>query len=296
MNLNWKIISAVAVALSISPAFAQKPKGYTYLALGDSIAFGFDPTKFPPFSPTLPTPIDFRGYPEIVAQAKGLQHVNAACPGETSGSFVVYLTPDNGCNSAGPQGQPPFIKFGLHTSYTESQLSYALNQIRSEKNINLITISLGGNDLSLLQMRCADPAQGFGTCVESNLPGVIASFGLNLTKILEDLRQTAKYEGRLILVTNYSPSADKLFIFAVSRLNKEMIRVGRQFDAEIADGFKAFQSVSKKRGGGDPCTAGLLVRVSATACDIHPSVDGQNLLAATVLLAAEKKNDKDDDD
>ena len=36
---------------------------------------------------------------------------------------------------------------------------------------------------------------------------------------------------------------------------------------------------------GDPCKAGLLIRLSQTTCDIHPSRYGQGVLAVTVVAA-----------
>ena len=307
MRLHLKIVGALAVALSISPSFAEKPKGYTYLALGDSIPYGFDPTKFVPPTvaqpfPPLPKPVDFIGYPEIVSNVKQLQHVHASCPGETSGSFLVFKARDNGCNGPGPQGQPAFkTSIGLHENYDSSQLAFARAQIRANKRINLITLSLGGNDLSLLQKDCMSPLSpfpSFDLCVGSQIDAVVANYGINLTMILKDLRERADYKGKLILVTNYSPNP--LFNFAIVKLNETMKRVGKDFGARIADGFGAFEFVAGQFGGGNPCSAGLLVRLSPpgpnAVCDIHPSVDGQNLLAATVLFVAEKKNGKDDDD
>src|SRR5260370_33649962 len=102
MIVSFRTIPAVALALLGTGAFAGNETNYTYLALGDSIAFGYDPTV------TAPTPAKYTGYPEIVAQIENLlqskKEVNAACPGETSGSFMVG-PPDNGCHGIGPQGQ-----------------------------------------------------------------------------------------------------------------------------------------------------------------------------------------------
>src|SRR5438128_11800818 len=85
---------ALALALLAAPVFAANANNYTYLALGDSVAFGYDPTI------TAPSPAKFTGYPEIVAEiahlSKSKKEVNAACPGETSSSSLIGW-PDNGC-------------------------------------------------------------------------------------------------------------------------------------------------------------------------------------------------------
>ena len=281
---------ALALAVLAAPMFAGNESNYTYLALGDSIAFGYNPLLFPPFSPALPvpTPAQFIGYPEVVAQIEHLLQskkvVNAACPGETSGSFWIVGAPDNGCNGPGPGGQPPFkTSIGLHTNYPGiTQLAFAVSQLDSNKHINLVTLGIGGNDLLLLEEQCSAPTvPSFDVCVEQRLPAVLASYGGNLTYILATLRKY--YDGKLILVNNYSPSADPLFTAAVTALDSVMTEVGTPFGVKFADEFKAFQIASVPFHG-DPCAGGLLIRLSATTCDVHPTPFGRDVLAATVIF------------
>ena len=60
-------------------------KGSTYLALGDSVTFGYEePTVVP--APNYANAASFLGYPEMLASELHLKVVNAACPGETSSS------------------------------------------------------------------------------------------------------------------------------------------------------------------------------------------------------------------
>ena len=282
---------ALGIAVLATPMLAGNLTDYTYLALGDSIAFGFNPTLFSPTLPT-PTPSEFVGYPEIVAQVENplqsQKEVNAACPGETSASFWISGALDNGCNDPGPNGQPPFrTTVGLHTNYTGTQLAFAESQLAGNKHINLVTLGIGGNDLLLLEQQCtAAPVPSFAGCVQQYLPGVLQSYAANLTVILKGLR--ANYGGLLIVVNNYSPSADPLFISAVQALDKVMTQVGANFGVKFADAFTAFQIASALYGG-DPCAAGLLIRLTPTTCDVHPSPVGRDLLAATVILASAGK-------
>ncbi len=79
----------LAFALLAVPAFAGNESNYDYLALGDSVPFGFNLSLLH----LEPIPAsNFTGYPEIVAQVehwdKSKKEVNASCPGETSGSFL----------------------------------------------------------------------------------------------------------------------------------------------------------------------------------------------------------------
>jgi lysophospholipase L1-like esterase len=215
---------ALALVVLAAPMLAGNETNYTYLALGDSIAFGYNPLLFPPFSPALPTPAQFTGYPEVVAEVEHLlqskKEVNAACPGETSGSFISGTVPDNGCEGLG--GFKAII--GLHTSYNGPQLTFAESQLFANKHINLVTLGIGGNDLLLLEQQCNPSLTSFAGCVERNLSAVLQSYAANLTFILAGLR--ANYAGTLVLVNNYSPSADPLFIVAVSDLNGMMATVG----------------------------------------------------------------------
>ncbi len=270
-NLNTLIFSSLL--LIAGPLFAGNDTNYTYLALGDSIAYGFSPLI------TNPTPSKFVGYPEVLASALHLaqskKEVNASCPGETSGSFLIG-GPGNGCEQFK-------AAVGLHVNYPGTQAAFAVSQLQSNKHINLVTLDIGGNDLLLLQQSCATAAN-FTTCVASALPAVLQAYGANLTQIMIDLRVQGGYTGNLVLVKLYSPSADPTFIQAIEALNQVMVQVGTPFGAKFADGFTAYQVVSAPFNG-DPCAAGLLVRLTSTTCDVDPDFIGQSVLAATVLLS-----------
>src|ERR1700759_2542482 len=75
-----------------------------YLALGDSISFGFNPT----------VPIDlnnYQGYPQFVSKGLGHKVANASCVGESSGSFVRAGAPDLGCAQWKAAGEPMWITY-----------------------------------------------------------------------------------------------------------------------------------------------------------------------------------------
>jgi lysophospholipase L1-like esterase len=285
-------VLALGLTMAITPIFAGNLNNYTYLALGDSIPFGYDPTVV-----IAPEPDKYTGYPEVVAQFSHLLRskklVNAACPGETSASFLVLNAPDYGCLGTGPQGQPGFkYSIGLHTMYPGTQAEFAVSQLSTNKHINLVTLSIGANDLLLVAQPCYTAAD-FAACVAPKLGPVFLAYAQNLTRILTAIRGSAPgqagYDGTLLLVKYYAPNTIPLFVDAINALNAIMVQVGADFGVKFADGFTAFQLASAPFGG-DPCKAGLLVRISSTACDVHPSKAGQQLLAATVLLAADSRN------
>jgi lysophospholipase L1-like esterase len=284
--------SLLLTLVTSTTLLAGNEKNYTYLALGDSVAFGLDitllvsPPPLPP--PTLPSPDAFVGYPEALARIEHLlqpkKEVNTSCPGETSASFINANVIDYGCHSRGPDGEPPFTSIGLHTNYEGAQLDYAIAQLKSNKHIDLVTLSIGANDMLMMLRDCSLP-NAPEHCVDNGVPAVLNAYAGNLTQILAGIRVGAKYDGRLVLVKYYSP-AKGLNGIALS-LNAVMDAVGKPFNVIFADGFKAFEDASKDFGG-DPCAAGMLIPVGPGVCDIHPTPLGRDLLAAVIEEALQR--------
>ena len=294
--MTKKTIALLAAGLLAAPLFAGNDK-VTYLALGDSIPFGMNITLLPPYAPFPPgpKPTDFVGYPEVIAQAHHIGLLNPSCPGESSGSFLDINMPDFGCNSPHPQppGLPPVPPFKmlnlLRVNYTISQMKFAEQQLQANKKINLVTLNIGANDVFLLLNSCNnDPG-----CVGPKLPGVLGTYAGNLLQILTNIR--ALYQGKLVVMKYYSPSPS-LDSIAVA-VNDTMTKVVNGFNAQphtadvlLADGFTAFQLASIFANH-DACKAGLLIRLPApdpttgALCDVHPSVYGRNLLAATLAFS-----------
>jgi lysophospholipase L1-like esterase len=290
-----------ALTLLTASLFAGNEKNYTYLALGDSIPFGMNVTLLPPYSQTTPTPSEFVGYPEVVAATEHLlfsnKEVNASCPGETSGSFLNIAVPDNGCNS--PHYQPPAptlppfkASIGLHTNYTGAQMDFAASQFSTNSHLNLVTLSIGANDV-LLVLPQLEQCGTNTTCAQNVLGPVLQTYGGNLAQILTRIR--AQYKGTLILMKYYSPSP--LLDSVTMALNSVMTQVATQLSSQpgfspviFADGYTAFQLASALFNH-DACQAGLLIRLPPSSppppspCDVHPSPLGRDLLAATVELA-----------
>ena len=89
----------------------EKPvvAGSRYLALGDSVTFGYrESNAIPTSRNNYNKPKTFVGYPEVIQRALGLKVANLACPGETSASLINPKKPSNGCeNSPSASGQNP---------------------------------------------------------------------------------------------------------------------------------------------------------------------------------------------
>jgi lysophospholipase L1-like esterase len=294
--MNNKTIALLATGLMALPLFAANDRSYTYLALGDSIPFGMDITKLPPYASQLPKPTDFVGYPEVIAQTEHVTLLNPSCPGESSASFLNVNMPDYGCNSPHPQPGdlppiPPFKSLNLlRVSYAGSQMDFALDQVKHNKNINLVTLNIGANDVFLVlpQLQQCTTKE----CADGVLGPVLQAYAANLEEILTGIRK--HYQGKLVLMKYYSP-APALDGVAVA-VNDTMTAVVTQLNAEkhfadvlLADGFTAFQALSAGANH-DACQAGLLIRLPTNPpppqpCDIHPSEYGRNVLAATVAFA-----------
>jgi lysophospholipase L1-like esterase len=303
--MKYFTLIAALTPLLVSPAFSANESNYTYLALGDSVPFGMNITLVPPYSNQLPTPSEFIGYPDVVAELNHLlipgKEVNAACPGETSSSFLslanLATNPDNGCNS--PHQQPPPLPplppfktaVGLHTNYTVAQMDFAEAQFQANKHINLVTLNIGANDV-LLILPALEACGTNTTCAQNVLTPVLQTYGANLAQILSRIR--ANYQGTLILMTYYSPAPalDSL----TTAVNGVMVQVVAQLSAQpnfapitFADAFTAFQ-VASAPFNHDACQAGLLIKLppspfNTSPCDVHPSALGRDLLAATVELS-----------
>jgi hypothetical protein len=75
------LLALVLMCLALATASAQDAR--PYVALGDSIPFGYNPTV------ALGDLADYHGYPQYVSAALRLAPLaNASCPGQTSGSFI----------------------------------------------------------------------------------------------------------------------------------------------------------------------------------------------------------------
>jgi lysophospholipase L1-like esterase len=243
----------------------------SYLALGDSVPFGFSPLKDPADAD------NFIGYPEIVAQRLDLKDVNATCPGEATGGFLSLAGTDNVC-------RPYRAAAPLHVHYSTSQMAFALKYLRAHKNsTSLVTLTLGANDFFRFQKDCA-VGPTFGTCA-LGLGGVLGVMQSNLDSIFSKVRSTG-YDGVIVALTYYSLDYSAASVAGTAGLNAPMIAAATAHGALIASGLEAWRATATASPPNtSSCVAGLLIRTSATACDVHPTPLGRDLLAGAVIDA-----------
>jgi lysophospholipase L1-like esterase len=261
------ILALTALAFSGT----DEAPGRAYLALGDSVTFGFIANAGFEYV----NPSNFIGFPNYIAQTLKLSDTNASCPGETTGSFLSSTAPDNGCRFF--RSQAP-----LHVFYTLTQLDFAIAFLKSHPQTRLVTISLGADDVLLLQSSCQDDP----ICIASGLPSVLANVELNLRAILAALKAT-RFKGTIVIMNYYSTDyTDANTTGLAADLNQSIATAAAQEGAIVADVFTAFKNAATAAGG-LTCNAGLLNASSANqfTCDVHPSQSGQALIARAVEAA-----------
>jgi lysophospholipase L1-like esterase len=243
----------------------------TYLALGDSIAFGYDPLR------DFRNAAKFTGYPELLAQTLGLQLTNASCPGETS-SGVISLksqadpTLGKGCYSFRFQSH-----FPLHAAYNTSQLDFAVDFLRRHPGTQLVTIDIGDNDIFALYYVCRQNLD----CVRGNLPAMLSRLADNLNTIYRRIRQDAHYQQRIVALTNYVQNYnDPAIVQTFTAVNRVIRQSTQAVGGYIADGFGTF-AVASIPAGLNVCRTPLLI-IRPDGCDVHPTSVGQRLLAEAI--------------
>ena len=265
------LLAAVAVTLASASATAAtcppdaRPKRY-YLALGDSIPYGFQTAKAIAGLP----PTDFVGYPHLLVPRLQTHNrhttlVNFSCPGE---STTTYRGPC-GWKASG---------HALHDDYPGAQRDAALAFLRRHRGqVSPITIALNGNDINEYLATCPP---GDLACLQANAPAATAAYGARLLALLRELRAAAP-DAVIIVVGAYNPNVgaftftDPLF----RGVNAAQADAAAAVRARFADPFPVFNPP-----GGDPAETAAICRLTliCTAGDGHPSDAGHLALADIV--------------
>jgi len=181
-RLRIALLSAVALALALpSAAPAATPATPLYVSLGDSYATGYQPTA--PgvgratrngFANQIPGLASKRGY--------RLKLVNFGCGGDTSASLLQRKVACRGPAVDGP-------------SYTgRTQIAAAERYLRAHRGaVTLVTISIGGNDVTFCARGVPDPVK----CVIDAVEGLKT----NLGTIVRRVRAAAGPEVRIVGTT-----------------------------------------------------------------------------------------------
>jgi lysophospholipase L1-like esterase len=255
-----RFVTLLLLAAGCATAAQREETPATYLALGDSIAFGFDPL------------VDLErdqvsGYPELLAQQRGLAVTNLSCPGEASGGFLSPSGADNRCRE-NREAYP------LHVEYQGTQLAAAVELLARTPTTALVTIDIGANDVFLLEKICRRDI----ACILANFVDTTAAYSRNLGFIFHEIRRV--YDGPIVGLAVYNPyPGDSTAQYALDRMNEVLAERLAEYDGVLADGMAAFTAA------GDPCASGLLIEMPDGTCDVHPSPRGATVLAETIDAA-----------
>ena len=202
----------------------------------------------------------------------------------TSDASSVKLVPP-----CGPTGTEPATQVDFATAYVRKAMA-------AGHPPELITLTIGGNDLLLLEKHCTLPGLLNAGCKLARLPFYVHDYGEHLAKLLLAIDATG-YEGTLVLVTTYAPDySDHIATIALEQMNGELTEHVASITSQlhglkvrIADGYGAFKAHAEEHGG-KTCETGLLIKNDdSKTCDIHPTAAGHQVLADAILAAAGRR-------
>lgn len=267
--------SADASGTSASASASAEDASGAYLALGDSVPFGYRGGATDEF----PDADNFVGYPELVGEELGLEVINASCPGETTASFLDASAQSNGCENTLQSDFGYRKAYPVHVQYDsfdQSQLDFAVDALQENDDIELVTLQIGANDAFVCQQTTAS-----GCSATPDLQALAQTVQANVGTILSTLRSEAGYDGQIVVVTYYALNYTDQFGIATGALGGGLAQLATANGADVADGYEAFR-VRAGEAGGDSIAAGLVL-----PNDVHPTEEGQQLLADAVLAVVD---------
>jgi lysophospholipase L1-like esterase len=269
------LIATAAAALSPIAAAGPDPKldppKKYYLALGDSVAYGFQLSKFLADRP--PSEYD-TGYVDLFAARlreirPELALVNYGCPGESTSSFMT--------------GPCLFSELGneLHDDYEGSQLDAAIAFLRAHRGrVSPITVTLWGNDVREFVASCGGD---FG-CIQAEAPAEIVRLASRLTAILRALRAEAP-EAEIIVTGAWNANIG--FLSEIDPLFQALSTAMSEASAAGGARFADLLPLFNPRGDPDAETATICaLTLLCTKGDSHPSDLGYRTIADAVFEAS----------
>lgn len=257
------VLAAVPASASTSQPKFDPPKAF-YLALGDSLAFGYQQGKFIANYPTENPAAFVTGYvDDFVSMLQGInpaiETVNLGCPGETTASYM------NGACTYTAAG------FRLHQAYAGTQMDAAIGFLNAHPGqVSPITIDLGANDVN---------ACGFDqVCIAR----AIAVVGENMRVILSALRAAAP-SAEIIVMQYYNPFAvlDPTTNAGAESLNSALAGAAATVRGRLADAFTPFNLAPA-----EPATLCALTLFCTSLHDIHASDAGYLVIAQQFWVAS----------
>jgi lysophospholipase L1-like esterase len=287
----WVVVVVLA-ALVVAPVAQATPttvppKAY-YLALGDSLAYGYQQAKFNSEFPNVDPTTFNTGYVDDFASSltgkldPGMQVINDGCPGETSDS-LINGGPHPGTCATGNG----FPSVWLHHSYTGSQLADAVAFLNAHaRQTSPVTLNIGANDLLATERACATQNGGTATigfliCVQQQAPVTISHVAQNVGLILAQLEAAAPTT-EIIVMGLYNPQftlpgGDQL----VQSFNSALSQVAAAAGARFADPLDAINhNPVYPNEAASVCSQ---IAICTSLQDIHPFDNGYQTLADVIF-------------
>jgi lysophospholipase L1-like esterase len=208
------LLGVAVLALVPGAAQAKKPKP-VYVALGDSLSVGVQPTTAGPNGNT------GQGYAnQLASQVGGLKLVDYGCGFATSESIIAGKRP------CAPKRNPGYKQ----TSAKNSQLATAEKYLRTHrKTVKFVTLDIGANDVA----SCAPGGNIDLGCVQKG----IAAIKKNVPTISKRLRKAAGKKITIAGMTLYDPFLQQWF--ASPPIAQASVTIARgQVNAALVAGYK----------------------------------------------------------
>lgn len=207
--------------------------------MGDSYSIGYQPS---------PVPGATSGYTAVVANATHLKLENFGCGGATTTSILE----SNGCIAPAASNAVTYP--------AESQTAAALAFIENHKaNIGLITVSIGGNDVTM----CAAAPNPLACLVSA-----VSTIRTNVTTLASELRKAAGPKVPLLGLT-YPDVILGLWVYPLGKSNQTLSSLS-------VTAFKTFVN---------PTLAAAYEHVGGRLVDITKATDAYAPLSQTVTVA-----------
>jgi lysophospholipase L1-like esterase len=271
LGIIMAIAGLLVTTTSVSASSEQfNPPKHYYLALGDSLAYGYQNAKFLAEAATGHIdPTSFPGYAgdfetSLQNVRPDVQEINYGCPGETTTSYF------SGCYFSAVQKLP------LHNPYPGSQESAALDFLAAHPGqVSPITIDNGANDVTLC---LGDPNPS--ACFVA----AIAQVGANLDTALGRLRAAAP-NAEIIVMKYYDAyaTANPSSLGVSEALNAAIAGAAAKHRARTADAFTPFNLATPQPA--TFCGLGPFC-VPPPVFDVHPSDTGYAVIAQQFWAAS----------
>jgi hypothetical protein len=234
-------VLALAGLASAVPAGAVTPPVTTYIALGDSVAYGYTHVKFVENFPNEVPSYFEEGYASDYALKlrntkegtnKGLVLVNNSCPGETSGGLTGNLATNRyGEKEVECKYQTVLPMHNMYNGH--SQLEDTIGILTAENKVTkttpahpveVMSLNIGGNDeleaVALCEREIGEeftntgksqygetPVGAFNGCLVTHLGELKEKIGKNIEIAGGAIRTTGGYAGPLLILNGYNPNA-----------------------------------------------------------------------------------------